>query len=96
MEEGKMWKLQICIYGLNHAPREWYDRVEQELFKLGGRKNLYDEALFQWNNKDGALCGILATHVDDFVYCGTLNWHKNVVEKNFCILNSFMTEHVII
>ena len=42
--------------------------------------------MFQWNNKDGALCGILLTHVDDFVYCGSLNWHKNVVEKLPCIL----------
>ena len=37
--------------------------------------------MFKWNSKDGALCGILVTHVDDFVYCGILNWHKNVVEK---------------
>ena len=37
--------------------------------------------MFQWNNKDGALFGILVTHVDDVVYCGTLNWDKNVVEK---------------
>ena len=37
--------------------------------------------MFQRNNEDGALCGIHVTHVDDFVYCGTLNWHKNVVEK---------------
>ena len=36
MEEGKIWKLQRCIYGLNDAPREWYNRVEQELLKLGG------------------------------------------------------------
>ena len=85
MEEGKIWKLQWYIYGLNDAPREWYNRVEQELLKLGGRKNLYDKAMFQWNNKDGALCGILVTHVDDFVYCGTLNWHKDVVEQLLCI-----------
>ena len=82
MGGGKMWKLQKCIYGLNDAPREWHNRVE--LLKFGGRKNLHDE-MFQWNNEDGALCGILVTQVDDFVYCGTLNWHKNVVEKLFCI-----------
>ena len=81
MEEGKIWKLQRCIYGLNDTPREWHSWAKQELLKLGGRKNLYDEAMFQWNNKDGALCGILVTHVDDFAYCSTLNWHKNVVEK---------------
>ena len=67
--EGKIWKLQRWIYGLNDAPRDWYNAVEQELLKLGGRKNLYDEAMFQWNKKDGAHCVILVTHVDDFVYC---------------------------
>ena len=44
MEEGKICKLQRYIYGLNNAPREWYNRVEQELLKFreggGGRKNL--------------------------------------------------------
>ena len=47
-------------------------RVEQELLKIGGgRKNLYDEAVFHWNNEDKALCGILVTHVDEFLYCST-------------------------
>ena len=34
MEEGKICKLQRYIYGLNNAPREWYNRVEQELLKF--------------------------------------------------------------
>ena len=42
MEEGKICKLQRYIYGLNNAPREWYNRVEQELLKFreggGGEK----------------------------------------------------------
>ena len=37
--------------------------------------------MFQRNNKDEAICGILVTHADDFVYCGTLNCHKNKVVK---------------
>ena len=41
--------------------------------------------MFQWNNKNGVPCRILITYVDDFVYCGTLNWHKNVVETLLCI-----------
>ena len=86
MEERKIWKMQRCIYGLNDAPREWYNRVEQQLLKLEVRKNPYDEAMFQWNNIDGALYRSLVTHVDDCVYCSTLNWHKNVVEKLLCIL----------
>ena len=88
MKEGKIWKLQRWIYGLNDAPREWCNRVEQELLKLGGRRNLYDEAMFQRNNKEGALCGILVTHVDDFVYCGTLNWHEMWLKNFFVSLRS--------
>ena len=26
-EVGKIWKLDRCLYGLNDAPREWYNRV---------------------------------------------------------------------
>ena len=37
--------------------------------------------MVQWNNKGKTL----VTHVDDFVYIGSLNWHKNVVEKLLCI-----------
>ena len=37
------------------------------------------------NVLDEALCGILVAHVDDFVYCGTLNWYKNVAEKLLCM-----------
>ena len=41
--------------------------------------------MFQWNNNDLALSVILVTHADDFLYSGTLNWYKNVVEKLLCI-----------
>ena len=51
------------------------------MLKLGATKNIYDEAMFQWNDKNGSLIGILVLHVDDFVYYGTMNWHENVVEK---------------
>ena len=81
IEDGKIWKLKRCLYGLDDAPREWYNRVVEEMLKLGGRKNIYDEAMFQWNDKDGSLCGVLVIHVDNFVYCGTMIWHENVVEK---------------
>ena len=85
MEEGKIWKLQKCIYGLYDAPREWNNTAEQQLSQFEGGKNLYDEAMFHWNIKDGAPCGILVTHVDDFVYSVTLHWDKNMVEKVLCI-----------
>ena len=80
MEEGKIWKLQKCIYGLNDAPRARYNRVEQELLKLGGGKTSMTKQCFR-----GAMKMELFVEFRWFVYCGTLNWHKNVVEKLICI-----------
>ena len=45
-QDKKVWKLLRCIYGLNDAPREWYNRVEQLLKEFGGKKSLYDNAMF--------------------------------------------------
>ena len=78
-EEGKIWKLQRCIYGLNDAPREWYNKVVRELLQLGGRKSSFDNTMFMWNDNTGQLKGILVMHVDDFVYCGTSEWLSSVI-----------------
>ena len=45
-EKGVIWKLKRCIYGLKDAPRAWYERVADELQRLGGTRSMYDEAMF--------------------------------------------------
>lgn len=80
-EEGKVWKLQRCLYGLNDAPREWYNRLYSELKKLNGKVSKYDSALFFWYNESAGLIGIFVSHVDDFVFGGTIEWHNNVMNK---------------
>ena len=77
-KEGKMWCLKRCLYGLADAPREWYDRVCQEMKKMGATVSLYDKSLFMWH-EDSRLVGLLISHVDDFEYCGTFNWQKEVI-----------------
>jgi len=79
-EDGKIWKLKRCLYGLNDAPREWYDRVCSEMKNLGGIVSLYDKSVFIWHGKSG-LEGLITIHVDDFEYCGTSQWHKDVINK---------------
>ena len=81
---GKIWKLKRCIYGLNDAPRAWYDKIRDEFVRLGGKKSLYDDALFLWHSRDGKLEGILVSHVDDFVFCGTDDWHRKVLGEFKC------------
>ena len=97
-EEGKVWKLIRTMYGLNDAPREWYNRVEHELTLRHGKRSSFDNALFIWHNEQGELIGILALHVDDFSYCGTHHWHSTVIQPiitdvfkiSSCEMNSFL------
>ena len=84
-EEGTIWKLKRCLYGLSDAPREWYNRLSMELKKLGGMISLYDKSMFIWHNKARELEGLITIHVDDFEYCGTAQWHKNVIDR-LCIM----------
>ena len=86
-EQGMLWKLKRCIYGLNDAPRAWYERVEQELVQLGGKSSIYDDAMFMWHDNNGELIGLLVSHVDDFVYCGTAFWHRSVMDKMIAKFN---------
>ena len=79
-ESGKIWKLKRCLYGLSDAPREWYDRVCQEMKTLGATVSLYDKSVFIWQENNN-LVGVVITHVDDFEYCGTLKWQDKVIQK---------------
>ena len=77
---AEVWKLKRCIYGLNDAPRAWYDRVRQEMTQLGATISAFDNAMFLWHS-DGDLIGMLVSHVDDFAFCGTKEWHKNIISQ---------------
>ena len=77
-QEGKVWKLNRCIYGLDDAPRAWYEKVVEELRDLGGVLSRYDQSLFLWH-VNGSLDGIVVLHVDDFIYCGSDSWLVSVV-----------------
>ena len=77
-EKGKIWKLKRCIYGLNDAPRAWYERVKEEFIKLNATRSMFDQALFFWH-ENGKLDGVLTSHVDDFAYCGTERFHSEIM-----------------
>ena len=70
-----LWKLNKCVYGLNEASRNWYNRVKDELIKAGMQKSKYDDAPFYYKSKD-ACQGIQVVHVDDFQYSGSAEFEK--------------------
>lgn len=81
---NKLWKLNKAVYGLNEASRQWYNRVNHELIKIGMNRCKYDEALFylQINN---VLVGIITVHVDDFLFGGTDQFHDTIIRPIKCI-----------
>ena len=67
---GKLWKLNKCVYGLADASLMWYERVKKTLLECGGKVSNVDPAIFYWHDTNG-LAGILAVHVDDFLWAGS-------------------------
>ena len=73
-----VWRLKRCIYGLNDAPPEWYNKVTKEFMLLGAVRSKLDNAMFMWYDENWEIVGHLVSHVDDFVYGGTEKYQEDV------------------
>jgi len=83
-----VWKLKKAVYGLNEASWYWYTRVKDEFIKIGLTMSKFDEALF-YKEKDGLCIGIIAVHVDDFIYGGLPEFETVIVSlKSVFIVGS--------
>lgn len=69
--EGIVWKLNKCVYGLADASLFWYNKVKETMQKLGGTVSKVDPAVFYWQDDFCKVTGVLACHVDDFVWGGS-------------------------
>ncbi len=78
--QGKLMKLNKCLYGLKDASRKWYMRVQDKLKELGFKKSPLDKGLF-YMIKDGKLIGLVGIHVDDFFYAGTKEFIDQIMPK---------------
>ena len=77
---NKLWKLKKAVYGLTDASRVWYLRVVDELDKLGASISQYDKAFFTWKSGK-TLQGLIAMHVDDFIWCGTDQFENTIINS---------------
>ena len=87
VEQGFVWLLKKCVYGLSDASLHWFERVKTFLISIDGVSSRYDAALFCWYEK-GELIGIIIVHVDDFLHAGTESFQVNVIanlRKTFLI-----------
>ncbi|VDI58471.1 Hypothetical predicted protein [Mytilus galloprovincialis] len=62
--------------------RLWYEKVKATLLDCGGTCTVskIDSAVFYWYNEKG-LTGVLAVHVDDFLWAGSSTFEKSVVSR---------------
>ena len=75
-----LWKMNKSIYGLDDASRNWYLSLHETLTALGCVVSKFDSALFLYFH-EGALHGILGTHVDDLLHTGDSVFEDNVISK---------------
>ena len=69
--EGKVWKLRKCVYELADASLYWYNKVKATMLKTGATMSQVDLAVFYWLDEHCSVTGILACHVDDFIWGGS-------------------------
>ena len=80
-DQGELWLLKKTIYGLCDAARAWYETVKNTLVNLGMKTNyLWGRSLFYWK-KEGILQGLLAVHVDDFIYAGGESFGTQIMKR---------------
>lgn len=76
---GKLWQLKKCVYGLGDASLQWYKRVKQVMYECGAQMSSVDPAVFYWSDDSGELLGVLACHVDDFIWAGDIAFEDTVI-----------------
>ena len=77
---GKLWRLKKTVYGLSDASRHWYLRVKCELLALGMTMSKLEPALFSWR-KYNKVEGIICIYVADFLWAGTENFQKQIIDR---------------
>ena len=84
-KRGLIWKLIKPLYGLGESARLWYLTLKKHLLELGCEISKMDKSLFIYyeNNK---LQGLIVTHVDDMLYCGSGRFKQKII---LCIFKIF-------
>ena len=75
-----IWRIKKCVYGLGDASRRWYNSIKNYLLSIGLVMSKADPALFYYH-KDNNLIGMIAIHVDDFLWSGAKEFEINFISK---------------
>ena len=65
---NKVCRLQKSLYGLKHAPRQWFAKLSSKLLEYGFVRSYADYSLFNYQKGDTFMA--LLVYVDDLVLTG--------------------------
>jgi hypothetical protein len=78
-------KLKKALYGLKHAPRAWYHRLDKFLQDKGFEKGTIDNNLYNKSEGDDLL--VVLVYVDDIIFGCTndpsVHWFANSMQTEF-------------
>lgn len=67
------------VYGLADALLYWYNKVKEIMLSTDGKMSQVDPAVFYWLDEQFKVTGVLACHVDDFLWAGSQNVSTKVI-----------------
>ena len=70
--------LKKCSYGLVNASRKWYNKVKSVLLSLNLKMSKGNPSIFYYYQND-KLLGIVAIHVDNFLWAGEISFSKDII-----------------
>ena len=79
---SNVWSLKKCIYSLVSASQKWNNKVKSVLLSLNLKMSKSDPSIFYYYKND-KLSGIVAIHVDDFLWAVDTSFSKDIISA-FC------------
>jgi len=92
------WKLNKALYGLKQAGKEWNNKLNEELIKIGFSRLKSEPYVYKKVNKKKEIICILSVYVDDILIAGTsneINIEKESIKQKFNIKGIGDVEFVI-
>ena len=82
MKPHELWRVAKAVYGLCHAPRKWFEKLQSVLWSQGWQSHQLDQCVFLMTNPDTQeICGYLGAHVDDLIVAGAGPYFEQQVQK---------------
>ena len=77
---NNVWRLKKCPYELVDGSHKWYEKVKSVLISLNLSMSKGNPSIFYYHKSD-KLSGLIAIHVDDFLWSGDEFFSDNIIPK---------------